>query len=90
MLGTMGYLDYKYPKQKDNANLSAELYHESALNKEGFIQKFAVTPIKFNSLINNKIYAGIDPRLAVNVASGKVTPKVEVVATISGQIYNKL
>ena len=87
---TMGYLDYRYPKQNDKANLSAELYHESALNKDGFIQKYAVTPIKFNSLINNKIYAGIDPRLAVNIASGQVIPKVEVLATVSGQIYKDL
>ena len=87
---TMGYLDYRYPKQNDKANLSAELYHESALNKDGFVQKFAATPIKFNSLINDKIYAGIDPRLAVNVVSGQVIPKVEVLATVSGQIYKSL
>ena len=87
---TMGYLDYRYPKQNDKANLSAELYHESALNKDGFVQKFAATPIKFNSLINDKIYAGIDPRLAVNVASGQVIPKVDVLATVSGQIYKSL
>lgn len=87
---TMGFLDWTYPNQNKNVNLSAELYHESALNKDGFIQKFAVTPIKFNSLINNKVYAGIDPRLAVNVASGQVIPKVEVLVTVSGQIYKSL
>ena len=90
MVGTMGYFDYRYPGQNLKANMSAELYHESALNKNGFIQKFAITPIKFNSLINNKIYFGIDPRMAFHVASRQVTPKVEILATLSGQIYKGL
>ncbi len=90
MVGTMGFFDYKYPKQNPNANLSAELYHESGLNKEGLSQKFAVTPIKLNTQLSDKIYFGLDPRMAFHVASKHVVPKFEILATVSGQIYNKL
>lgn len=90
LLGTMGFFDYKYPAQPDKFGVSAEVYHESALNKNGYSQKFAVTPAKFNLPVNKKINLGLDPRMAYYVNSGQMTPKFEVLGTLSAQIYKQL
>ena len=82
----MGYFDYKYPNQNKNVNLSAEAYCEAAINKESSYVKPAVTPIKLN-MIKNRWYFGFDPRVAFNIAQGQVNPAIEVLATVSAQIY---
>lgn len=90
LVGTMGFFDYTYPKQSNKANLSAELYHESSLDKNGYYQKCAVTPAKLNIPLNNKVNFNLDPRMAFHIFSGQVTPKFEVLATISAQLYENL
>lgn len=90
LLGTMGFLEYSYPIQTDNFNVGAELYHESTLNNNGFIQKFAVTPTKLSKKINGNVNVGLDPRMAFNVISGKIIPKFEVYAMTTIQMCKNL
>jgi len=85
----MGYLDWKYPNQNGNINLSAEAYCEAALAKEGSYVKPAITPFKLN-MTSGRCYFGIDPRLAFNIAPGQVKPTIEILTTISGRICKDL